>query len=45
MNNADLTKMSLDEICETFGYAVARAEADRRNVVWFASAGVIRKRR
>jgi hypothetical protein len=45
MNTADLSKMNLDEICEAFGYAVARAEAERRNVLWFASAGATRKRR
>jgi hypothetical protein len=39
MNTADLTKLSLDEIYEAFGYAVARGEADRRKVIWFASVG------
>jgi hypothetical protein len=34
---------NLDEILETDGYAAARAEADRRNVVWFASAGAKRR--
>ena len=43
MNRPDLSKLSLDEICETFGYKVAKAEADRRNVIWFASAGAKRK--
>ena len=33
----------LDDICEEFGYAVAKAEADRRNVLWFASAGAKRR--
>ena len=33
----------LDDICEEFGYAIAKAEADRRNVVWFASAGAKRR--
>jgi hypothetical protein len=45
MNSTDLSRMSLDEIYEAFGYAVARAEADRRNVLWFASAGATQKRR
>lgn len=34
---------SLDEIFETEGYAAAKVEADRRNVIWFASAGAKRK--
>jgi N-acyl-L-homoserine lactone synthetase len=34
---------SLDEILETQGYAAAKAEADRRGVIWFASAGAKRK--
>ena len=32
-------RRSLDEIFETEGYAAAKAEAQRRNVIWFASAG------
>jgi hypothetical protein len=34
---------TLDQILETEGYAAAKAEADRRNVIWFASAGAKRK--
>jgi hypothetical protein len=30
---------SLDEIFAAEGYAAARKEADRRKVIWFASAG------
>jgi hypothetical protein len=34
---------TLDEIYETEGYKAAKAEADKRNVIWFASAGAKRK--
>jgi len=30
---------TLQKIVETEGYAAARKEADRRGVLWFASAG------
>jgi len=36
---------TLQEIVETEGYAAARKEADRRGVLWFASAGTIRKQK
>jgi hypothetical protein len=39
----DRSTMSLDKICEIEGYAAAKAEAERRNVVWFASVGAKRK--
>jgi hypothetical protein len=34
---------TLDQIFEEEGYKAAKAEADRRNVLWFASAGAKRK--
>ena len=34
---------TLQEIYETEGYAAAKAEAKRRKVIWFASAGTTRK--
>jgi hypothetical protein len=34
---------TLQEIFETEGYAAAKAEANRRGVIWFASAGATRK--
>jgi hypothetical protein len=34
---------SLDQICEEQGYAAAKAEAETRTVIWFASAGAKRK--
>ena len=36
---------TLQEIVETEGYAAARKEADRRGVLWFVSAGAIRKQK
>jgi hypothetical protein len=43
--NRGMTLKTLDEICEKEGYAAAMAEADRRNVIWFASAGAKSKPR
>ena len=40
----DIKPRSLDDIHAAEGYAAARAEADRRKVIWFASAGAARKR-
>jgi hypothetical protein len=34
---------TLDEIYETEGYRTAKAESEKRNVIWFASAGAKRK--
>jgi hypothetical protein len=36
---------SLDQIFEEEGYKAAKEEAERRNVLWFASAGAKRKPR
>jgi hypothetical protein len=39
MTDQQEKERSLDEIFATEGYAAARKEADRRKVIWFASAG------
>jgi hypothetical protein len=39
MTNQQEKERSLDEIFAAQGYAAARKEADRRQVIWFASAG------
>ena len=41
--NGESVVKEIDEIYRTEGYAAAKAEADRRNVIWFASAGAKRK--
>jgi hypothetical protein len=36
---------TLDEIFEAEDYEAAKAEAEKRNVIWFASEGAKRKRK
>lgn len=38
-----MTRQEIDQICETQGYAAAKAAADKAGLIWFASAGVKRK--
>ncbi len=35
-----MTRQQIDQICETQGYAAAKAAADKAGIIWFASAGL-----